>query len=747
MAKKLLILEDLYPTHYMPHVGRQVMANGGEPQLTGEVGFLEDDQQAAPLPTFAQPQAQEVTQALDVARAAAQPKKEYAPFGVLPLKETDEGIEFDPYAGLLGTVTRPFKYFTETMSGEKPMDPTSDEAIRAATDLAGSMIGGSTAFERPAGSLATGAARQAKINELMDASRSRIGLPPQRVTNPIGMHSHAADVARNLPQQKGTIEQMLAMIRNKPGVNPEELHWSGIEQAFQPGQKVTGEEIAKHFDAMIPQVQETVYKAAGPGGSQPHQLFPDAFQEFVEVNGDGAAEGMFEVESFDDLTAHQRRQVLNELAEEFNYQAPENGYVLSGTAKYDDPALRTPGGKNYREIVLHHPEHKGAEFTESHHDEPNILGHIRVSDMKGPSGESILNVHEFQSDWGQKARTHGVITGREAENKAALIAKRDEVSQKIADLVKNIREGVKQVMIEGGFNEEDAAKMAEQQSPTSLARLFNKSMEEEYLKLLDESSNLHDEIAKTGSRKPAAPYVTSREGQHNTPGWTDLLIKRVLQEAERGGYDKVVWDTPREQGERYMNMPKIVKGMEGYYGDVLPRRFKKVAPNINIGEHTVGRSQNKISYSLKNIERNVPGSTEKLWEAKEQYPDLNNEQLLKVLGLHDKFIVEEAMRRNVDLPRVSVQGRSKRGSDKSSWYLIDDATGNEIGPFSEYSEVKAAEYTFLADAAKAGIQTGATKRSGFEMTPELKEHVRKGLPAYREGGEVESALHIAKSLR
>jgi len=161
------VLEDDYPTPSTPSRSslsdllnsifghRSGYDQGGGAK--GEVSFLEDEK--SPLPTFAQPQAQEVTQALDAAREVNQPKKEYEPFGVLPLKETEAGIEFDPYAGVLGSVTRPAKYFYETMSGQKEMEPTSEEAIRSAIDIAGGLTMGAGAFERPAGAMAAGASR------------------------------------------------------------------------------------------------------------------------------------------------------------------------------------------------------------------------------------------------------------------------------------------------------------------------------------------------------------------------------------------------------------------------------------------------------------------------------------------------------------------------------------------------------------------------------------------------------------
>jgi hypothetical protein len=736
-----LLLEDQYPTHYLPGVGRQVMATGGE-SIEGDVQFAPDG-----LPTFAQPQAQEVTQALDVARAV--PKKEYAPFGVLPLKETDKGIEFDPYAGLLGSVTRPAKYFYETMSGQKEMDPTSDEAIRAATDLAGAITGGSTAFERPAGAIASGASRPAAETAA-------------RVTNPLGMHSAAAEAARNLPQKTGTIEQMLAMIKNK--VNPEELHWSGVAGAFQPGQKVTAEELAGHFESKLPQVQETLY-----GGTDFEPKYgsidwnPQQWQNAIrraEMNRE-----------FDVSEA-----LMNE------WETAEGLGAGVKAPKYPDLNYRTPGGTNYREIVLHHPvswapqiEEKygrfgftgpdgkyrdywtrqeaeqasksmartSGDFTESHHSEPNIIGHLRMSDMTGPEGEKILNIHEFQSDWGQKARKHGVITGKEAEDEAALKAEQEAMQQKITDLVKSIRENSKKAFVEAGINEEDAARTVEQQSPQRLASLFHKPSEEEYMGLITKNAELYDAIKDIKERKPAAPYVTSREGQHNTPGWTDLLIKRVMQEAEKGGYDKVVWDTAREQGQRYHNMPNIVKGMQGYYGDVLPKRFKKVVPEAKLSEHDVGAPHTKIDFSLNRIKENVPGEEAKLWEIKERNPDFTNEQLLKAAGLYDDFMVVEAAQRGITLPNVKV---SKAWESEGMYPVYDEDEGHSIGMFTSFEEANAAANSYLANKAAEVIGGGSAKRPGFVMTPELKERVRKGFSAYRRGGEVEDAIEVAKSV-
>ena len=750
------VLEDDYPTHYMPNVGRQVMADGGVPsteqirqmmigtapgpasspgaytdpyglkvaapfvesmrggyptaptppravepeakptetnpwlrrlretlggmglfgrfgfaeggEVEGDVQFLEDDK-AAPLPTFAQPETQAVTQALDAARAA-QPRE-------ATMQAYEPTLREKIYGAVAGTSearpTAERASFAKGIADILGYTPVLGQAMGAQEAArAGDNKGVALAMLPVPASRAGAVAEQAATNIA------------RRAVNPLGMHSEAAEVARSLPQQKGTIEQMLAMMKNK--VNPEEIHWSGVDKAFQPGQKVSPEELASHFESKLPQVQETVYGSGGDKNihdpSRPYTPEFEAHHEVVSDNyTDDVADDMFgrRYQDLDDEQAAQVDDIIHEMAVDTASEggiwihSPEGG---GKAPKY--PTYVTPGGENYREVVLHHPrtwepkiEEKygrfgftgpdgkyrdywskadaeqsarsmartAGDFTESHHDEPNILGHLRMSDMQGPNGEKILNVHEFQSDWGQKARKHGVVTGKEEEEMLALDERQFEMKTRIAKEVEDIKREAAEKMKGGGFDNEQIERMLDSQSPVTLAQLV-RGMEgaNDYMRLIEQNSQLHDDIKNIGSRKPAAPYVTSREGQHNTPGWTDLLIKRVMQEAEKGGYDKVVWDTPAEQGARYNNMPNIVKGMQGYYGDVLPRRFKKVVPDIKLGEHEV----------MKPIT-----------------PD-------------------------------------------------DEA--------------------------------GFAKRPGFEMTPELIERVRKGFPAYRDGGEVDDALALARSL-
>jgi hypothetical protein len=687
------MLQDKYPTRYLPNVGRQVMQEGGVPTTDDPVvGSVEFAPEPA-LPTFAQPETQAVTKALDVANAA--PPKEYKPFGVLPFREDESGIHFDPHAGVLGSVISGFTAPGDVVTGK--LDPMSDEGIKRALDVAGLAMSGSAFGTRPAGALASGPSRPG-IGHNMPPEEMKI--TPERVTNALGMYSHAADVARGLPQQKGTIEQMLGMIR--PKVSPEEIHWSGIEKAFQPGQKVTAEDVAQHFEQNLPKLRETLYSQeaadamphAVPDNSSPHRMFAQDFSDYIEVNADGRAE-MYGAESFENLDPGMQEQVRLELAEMFDddmrdmygdemFAAAAESAGLSGVRIPKYKAYSSPGGTNYREITVALDD-PVVQHANRHYNEGNILGHIRASDFKGPKGEKILNVHEVQSDWGQEARTRGV----------------------------------------------------------------------------------------SGEGVNPAPYVTSREGSHNTPGWTDLLIKRVMQEAERGGYDKVVFDTVDEQVNRYHGLAGTKKGMPEFYGKILPNRIarvvKHVDPDFKMAEHNVKRMKYKpITWGEDEVK-------DALYEMdKLAFPDMEGvdpsltylgrylahrgnykypypgEQLSKA-GLWHDYLIHQGKKQGILPPRTSVSKVGDKfivtNEELGKIIDIDDKFGKPITSFDTRKEALTAQKKYMADKVYNKAESGSRmiKRPGFSVTEAVK-HVGKNTRAYKYGGDVKDALDIARKV-
>lgn len=68
------------------------------------------------------------------------------------------------------------------------------------------------------------------------------------------VYSVAARAARNLKQKYGKPEQLIAAIRNAPGVKPEELRWSRVEQEFAGKDRISRDDLAEHFERSIPPI-------------------------------------------------------------------------------------------------------------------------------------------------------------------------------------------------------------------------------------------------------------------------------------------------------------------------------------------------------------------------------------------------------------------------------------------------------------------------------------------------------------
>ena len=191
------------------------------------------------------------------------------------------------------------------------------------------------------------------------------------------------------------------------------------------------------------------------------------------------------------------------------------------STKFEDKTL--PGGKNYREVLLHTPAAAAsAGFRGRHWEEPDVFAHVRMSDRVGPKGEKILHLEEAQSDWGQQGREKGFRDANASRmtvaNEGGIWRVRDPAGQRV-DL-----NGVV------GFGSEEQARAALTANTRDVGGI------------------------------PSAPYVD------NTQKWTDLALKRVLHEAAHGGYDKIVVTPGDEQNKRY-DLSSQVKNIT-YFPDI-----------------------------------------------------------------------------------------------------------------------------------------------------------------------------------
>lgn len=220
-----------------------------------------------------------------------------------------------------------------------------------------------------------------------------------------------------------------------------------------------------------------------------------------------------------------------------------------GAGRYG--AYQTPGGKNYKELLLTLPTKKlskadeaiyakgqnsykdltpaeadrfdeiaanagGQDYVSGHWDEPNVLAHIRMNDRVGADGKKVLFVEEIQSDWHQAGRDKGYKTQADADAIA-------EMDRKLAEL--------------------------KPQSP-------------EYIALAKEANARDFEIS---NRVPDAPFKNN---------WEQLAMKRVMRYAAENGFDRVSWLPGSEQAKRYPREDALkqagqLAGMTGFYDKKL----------------------------------------------------------------------------------------------------------------------------------------------------------------------------------
>lgn len=163
---------------------------------------------------------------------------------------------------------------------------------------------------------------------------------------------------------------------------------------------------------------------------------------------------------------------------------------------------------------------KVGTFTSSHFDQPNVLAHVRLNDRTLPNGEKSLHVEEVQSDWHQKGRGKGY--GGDTPAVRAELKRLD-------------------TQIEANLDRRKAIYRETAHGDTDAVR-------DEYVRLGEETEAMHAQWVALNDRRatgvPDAPFK-------NTSDWAMLAMKHVIDEAVKGGYDRVTWTPGELQANRY----------------------------------------------------------------------------------------------------------------------------------------------------------------------------------------------------
>ena len=561
-----------------------------------------------------------------------------------------------------------------------------------------------------------------------------------RSLTPLGLYSHAADVVNRMPQMKGTPQQFKAMLL-KQGVKPDELKWSGYDTAHAGKPMITKQELKQHFEQGLPNIQETEHS------ERPNDINRSSKYALPEVLRAAQQAGSYEGDL--GLTLANDGNVYRALTRRFPELADNEDWAEhvaqdvfgGGTKPKHAPKFAEytlPGGKNYRELLLHTPAEKktlalhrvirpdghgdsnwstaeqaaaraqaingtvastvrqdvDGGYKSSHWDTPNVLAHIRMSDRKDGK-KKILHIEELQSDWAQQGRKEGFKASSEEE----------------ADIKRRYA-----------------------QDPDGTIDEYNKRIND--------------------ARIPVAPYVDS------TQKWVDLGLKRILHEAAKGGYDKVVFTPGEEQAKRYdlskqISRVHLADNSSGGAGKAsLEGPFDRgvVTAHDHSGREVVNEH---VDHPEKLHALLGQELAEKLLAAPAQHGSAagmsHRSRQLEGLDLttggegmktfYDKVVpqaLEKLARKHDPAAKVQLGGHKLHKGRSVADIDRDMDALHERGDINADAALGQAHTRLRAERNKAYGQPGSALHS-LDITPKLRESILKGQPAYAAGGAVDRA--------
>lgn len=498
-----------------------------------------------------------------------------------------------------------------------------------------------------------------------------------------------------ITQTKATGDQMLAALLKTKGAAKELKDRPAIKKALEQP-KVTKQELERvAAEHPAPQVEEKVL--SGQSFDERHPKLPT----------DGTLELVENPETFG-FEKYPYGVVDKQTGDIIAYGNDKEDAILdaySGYPKYWGGGTRyaqytIPHGENYREVLLKIPSRRPSiknmsrdeynaavakadqegiqDFQTQHFEgEPNILAHARVSDRVGPNGEKILHVEEIQSDLHQEGRKKGY---RSEDSEKAY-------SDYLEDLKARVKEDIKKTMMQEGVAEEKALLLAERmaerisQDPRKLANYFDEG---------DRQMALHQQRIKDRSAVPDAPFKQN---------WHELVMKRLLDDAARNGYDKVVITPGKTQIDRYT--------------DELRANLDSIEyePYLENGKQMFELAGYKNGAQIFNEEAVTPERLRKL---------LGKSMHEKIMQGHGESLAEQRPLRP-EWKRITGDDISVGGEGMKGFY--DQTLPSFLNDYGKPYGAKVGTYQ---------MPDFETPLHSFDITPQMREDIiGKGLPLYQ----------------
>jgi len=379
--------------------------------------------------------------------------------------------------------------------------------------------------------------------------------------------SKADVVLDELPRTKGLGNEFLGELVKK-GAKPTELRERGIEKALKDKPKMTKAEVQKIFEEKAaPKVQEKVLSSDVPD-----------YDEWLE----NKAQEIYGVDWFDLRKDEQK--------------ALEKMYGALELTQYDQ--YKTPGGENYREILLKLPSFNskrlmeleadirrsegaykdpmsmpdfrakleelaqlkerqaaaGTPYTSGHYrNDPNLLAHIRVQDFIVNAPPEIRHVAFNKKsgfptqDFATQEELIEYIKTLPENIQNSLVIKQAKVAKpsKKVLLVDEIQSDWHQEGRKAGYASEDRPIRMSGEVIDLGDKTYGVKWQDGSVSDVGMGLSHAQRLAETGKLTGVVPDAPFKKN------WHELSMKRILDYAAENGYDSVAITPGAEQAKRY----------------------------------------------------------------------------------------------------------------------------------------------------------------------------------------------------
>ena len=647
-----------------------------------------------------------------------------------------------------------------------------------------------------------------------------------------GFYSAAEEAALNLERKKGSGQAFINDLQ-KSGAKPDELRASGFIDIFSEKPDVTRDDVMDYFQTDEPAVNiETTTLFDAP--QKAREVTDDEIALYIHDEAFMASGEHFDsaertIHDYDMLqrgnlpgkSPQERDQIVN------NYRAllDNHRYDAQEAAEARQPEFqRLPthksytldegrSGDNYKEILIKLSEDTSnteivnglrreygeisarlnrdnpdvndlqrmqdikdalpalevryAGFTGGHYDDPDVLAHLRTMDRVDTDGKKVLLIEEIQSDWHQRGAEFGYKTPE-------LQRQLDDISEDLQAAKFKYKKDGKKILEELGFDELFSDESIKPEV------LEHSALGDRLQELREMQINLEDRLKNS---LPDAPFKTGDKSS-----WYNLTLKKALQDAVDGGYDKLALTTGRQQADRYnlsknvssvryqediVDGDRTIKVLTAYDLDgrrVLNKRIED--PEKDIPEY-IGKEVTKklldqdvtgapLSRSqmvdFESLERAIPNLSD---QEAERYEFLNQKILdnsyepnTRALSGLDLDVGGEGMKQFYDKTYVNALnklvkpdgvkvGKTKLTS-KRTRRVISDAEGEEldylitrIGVQGKLTKAQFERFELLKKKENA-LEFDEDTVHSIDITPEMRKRVQMGLELFAEGGEVDN---------